>query len=95
MVVHGPNRETHDERGPSLSKTIAGHNLTVNTEKCLFGVEEIPFVGHRVSGKGIAPLSSNIEAILRLPPPQSVSDLSTFLGMTNYYRIFANWRRGA
>ena len=88
IVVHGPHRETHDERLDQVFQRLARRNLTVNTEKCLFGVAEIPFVGHRVSGKGIAPLSSNIEAILRLPPPQSVSDLSTFLGMTNYYLRF-------
>jgi hypothetical protein len=67
--------------------------IVVNTAKCLFGVAEIPFVGHRVSSEGIAPLSSNVEAILRLTAPKSVSDLSTFLGMTNYLRFVEDYAR--
>ncbi len=88
IAVHGLDRKTHNERLDHVFQRLACHQLTVNNEKCLIGVAEIPFVGHYVSSKGIAPLSSNVEAILRLPPPESVSDLSTFLGMTNYYLCF-------
>ena len=84
IAVHGLDRKIHNERLDQVFQRLACHQLTVNNEKCLIEVAEIPFVGHYVSSKGIAPLSSNVEAILRLPPPESVSDLSIFLGMTNY-----------
>ena len=64
IVVHGPDQKTHDEHLDQVFQRLASHHLTVNAEKCLFGVEEILFVGHRISSEETAPLLSNVEAIL-------------------------------
>ena len=36
--------------------------LVFNVEKCVFGVEEIDFLGHHVTARGIRPLPSKVEA---------------------------------
>jgi hypothetical protein len=69
IVVHGPDRPTHDQRLNEVFKRLHHHNLTVNAEKCTFAASEVPFVGHRISASGISPLSSNVEAIQRLTEP--------------------------
>ena len=60
----------------------------MNAEKCMFGVEEVVFLGFRLSKEGIAPIMSHTEAILSLPDPQTPSQLSSFLGMAAYYLRF-------
>ena len=49
IVVHGPDRPTHDQRLNKVFQRLHHHNLTVNVEKCTFAVSEVPFVGHRIS----------------------------------------------
>ena len=88
IVVHGPDRPTHDQRLNEVFQRLHHHNLTVNVEKCTFAASEIPFVGHRISASGISPLTSNVEAVQRLSEPTTVTELSSFLGMTNYYLRF-------
>ena len=39
-----------------------------------------------ISGQGIAPNPSKVDAIKRLPPPSKLSEIHIFLGMAGYYR---------
>ncbi|KAJ8342723.1 hypothetical protein SKAU_G00326510 [Synaphobranchus kaupii] len=64
------------------------HNVTLNAEKCVFGAEEVEFLGFRLSRAGITLIMSHTEAILSLPDPRSPSQLSSFLGMATYYLRF-------
>ncbi len=88
IVVHGKDMATHDECLRRVFTALSRHNLTSNTEKCVFAVPAIDFVGLRVSSSGITPLQSNLEAILNLPVPTSAGQLASFLGMTAYYLRF-------
>jgi hypothetical protein len=88
IVVHGPDRTTHDQRLNEVFQRLRHHNLTVNAEKCTFAVNKVQFVGHWISGSGISPLSSNVEAVQRLSEPTTTAQVSSFLGMTNYYLRF-------
>uniref|UniRef100_A0AAY4BIC4 ribonuclease H n=1 Tax=Denticeps clupeoides TaxID=299321 RepID=A0AAY4BIC4_9TELE len=88
IVVHGPTLASHDEHLDRVFKILAGHNLTLNGDKCVFTVPAVDFVGFRLSGEGITPLNSNVEAVLRLPEPSSPAQLASFLGMTAYYLRF-------
>ena len=88
IVVHGPDRPSHNKRLNDVFQRLQHHNLTLNVDKCTFAVKEISFVGHSISASGIRPLTSNIEAVERLKEPTSVTELNSFLGMTNYYLRF-------
>ena len=37
--------------------------LTVNVDKCQFGVSELVFVGHKLTSEGINPTEDKVEAI--------------------------------
>ncbi len=56
IVVHGKDVATHDECLRRVFTALSRHNLTLNTEKCVFAAPAIDFVGLRVSSSGIAPL---------------------------------------
>ena len=84
IVIHGSDRTTHHQRLNEVFQRLHHHNLMVNVEKCIFAAKEVPFVGHRISGSGISPLSSNVEAVQQLPEPTSAAKFSSFVGMTNY-----------
>ena len=56
--------------------------------KCHFFREEIEYLGHVVSGKGISTNPKKVEAVAKWPTPQTVYDVRSFLGFVGYYRRF-------
>ena len=56
--------------------------------ECVFGVDAIDFLGHRVTAQGIEPLPERVEAIHQFPRPQEAKSLGEFLGIVNFYHRF-------
>ena len=56
--------------------------------KCHFLREEIEYLGHVVSGKGISTNLKKVEAVAKWPTPKTVYDVRSFLGFVGYYRRF-------
>ncbi len=54
----------------------------------MFAARELKFLGFRVGVEGIRADPEKIEAIVSLPPPQSASEMRSFLGMTGFFRDF-------
>ncbi|XP_056688773.1 uncharacterized protein [Spinacia oleracea] len=63
-------------------------NLVLNWEKCHFMVQQGVVLGHVVSHRGIEVDRAKIEVIERLPPPNSVRGVRSFLGHAGFYRRF-------
>ena len=63
---------------------LSNNGLTLNKEKCIFGVEKLDFLGHSLSPSGVAPSESKIEAIMNMPEPKTKEQLRSFLGLANY-----------
>ena len=63
-------------------------NLILNWEKCQFMVQECIVLGHKISHKGIEVDPAKVEVIAKLPPPNSVKAVRSFLGHAGFYRRF-------
>lgn len=64
------------------------HKLYVKKEKCSFCQEEVKYLGHVISSKGVAVDSEKISTMLEWPKPKTIKALRGFLGLTGYYRKF-------
>ena len=62
--------------------------LKVNSKKCTFFKTSVKYLGHTISAEGLKPQPNKIEAVNKLSTPKTVKELQSFLGMTNFYRIF-------
>ena len=87
VLVYGRDRQEHDQRLHRVLKKIRQEGLTLN-EKCEFAREEVMFVGHKVSAKGIEPDPNKVKAIQQLPQPTCVEDVRRLMGMANYLAKF-------
>ena len=56
--------------------------------KCIFARNQVEYLGHVVSGRGVEPEPSKVQAMVQWPTPTSVKDLRGFLGLTGLYRKF-------
>ena len=62
--------------------------MKLNRGKCVFGVQQLKFLGHTFTENGIKPDQSKMKAILEMPHPQSKQDLRRFTGMVTYLGKF-------
>ena len=88
ILVASETPEQHLSDLKRVFTILAENGLVVNRKKCVLGQESLEFLGYLVNAKGIAPLPDRVEAIRSIPPPKTVKDLQSFLGMLNYYRRF-------
>ena len=86
IVSDMPQR--HAAQLGQLFGALRRFGLVVNQSKCVFGVCELDFLGHRVTADGIRPLAEKVHAVQRYEPPKTVWALQRFLGMLNFYRRF-------
>jgi transposase InsO family protein len=88
IVVFAVDMEEHDKRLRLVLNRLQKYGATVRVDKCAIGVPEVEFNGHLLSAAGIRPLTSNVEAILRLPVPENQRQLLRFLCTATYYMKF-------
>ncbi len=69
-------------------QALQDNRLVIHAEKCLWGVQELEYLGHKISAAGVLPLPSHVAAIQEFPCPSIIKELEAFLGMVNFYRRF-------
>ena len=88
ILIYAQNQEEHDKLLYDVFTRIRDTGLRVNPEKCSFYKKELNFIGHTVSEKGVKTNKKKIAEIENASEPKSVTQLRSFLGLTNYYRRF-------
>ncbi|GFY97535.1 hypothetical protein Acr_12g0000760 [Actinidia rufa] len=63
-------------------------DILIYSPSCEFWLPEVKFIGHVVSGNGVAVDSSKIEAVMNWERPKTVFEIRSFLGLAGYYRRF-------
>ena len=88
VLIFSKTREEHMRHLTLVFDRLKYFGLILNKDKCIFDVDEIVFLGHKVNREGVAPLESKVTVIQNFPRPSNMKQLRRFLGMLNYYRRF-------
>ena len=88
ILIASSSEEEHMQDINTVCSRLREFGLVVRLEKCLFGLQVIDFLGHRVSKHGSMPLPSKVKAIEDFTRPTNIKSLQQFLGMLNFYHRF-------
>lgn len=88
ILVHGRTREEHDARLIRTLQALERSGMTLNERKCVFGSNQIDFLGHRLSDKGVDPGRDKVRAIAEATEPKTVGEMKSFLGLAGYCSKF-------
>ena len=88
VIIWGCTDDEHDERVCLFLQRCCAIGISLNKEKCRFGLREIPFMGHIVSSDGLKPDPSKIEAVTKMEPPTDKAGVERLRGTVNYLSKF-------
>ena len=88
VLIFSKTPEQHLQHLRIVFKRLQQADLKMRKEKCDFFKQEIQYLGHKISGKGIAPVKEKVVACEAIPPPSNQKEVRQFLGLTGYYRKF-------
>jgi len=88
ILVFSNSEEEHGEHLREVLETLREHKLKAKFSKCNFWKEEVKFLGHIVSGKGLSVDPSKLKAIQDWQTPRNATEVRSFLSLAGYYRKF-------
>ena len=88
IICYSENEDQHFKDLDTIFNKLREMNFSLKLSKCFFFMEEVEFLGYHV-GKGYMRMSpGKLEAIANFPPPKTLSELMSFLGMVIWYKRF-------
>lgn len=88
ILVYSRNLQEHLDHLKLVLDTMRQHTLYAKLSKCSFGGQRVEYLGHVITGDGVATDPAKIEVVAQWPTPTTVKQLRGFLGLSGYYRRF-------
>ena len=88
ILIYSPTWEQHLEHVQLTLAVLRQHQFYVKMSKCAFGKQELEYLGHIITHRGVKVDEKKIEAMVAWPRPSNITELRGFLGLTGYYRKF-------
>jgi len=88
IIVFSRTIEEHLERLVRVLAHLREAKLKLKPSKCVLLQKSLSFLGHVVSGEGIATDPEKTKLVSEWPVPTSVKEVRPFLGLAGYYRKF-------
>ncbi|KAJ8652105.1 hypothetical protein O0I10_012295 [Lichtheimia ornata] len=88
IIIFSRNLQDHLDHLKQVFEACHQANLRLKMSKCKFAQDQVEYLGHIVSERGVSPSPRNVQKIQDMPPPRSVGDVRSFMGLTGYYRRF-------
>ncbi|KAK1666131.1 hypothetical protein QYE76_054290 [Lolium multiflorum] len=88
ILVYSKTEEEHTEHLRLVLTKLREHRLYAKFSKCEFWLQELIFLGHVVSAKGVAVIPEKVQSVLDWKTPKSAKEIRSFLGLAGYYRRY-------
>lgn len=89
ILVFADNWETHLYNLTRVLSKLDEAGMTIRTDKCRFGTQQLDYLGHTLSSEGIKPKLSLIKAVMLFLPKTKIS-FCHFFGLV--FRCYCGWK---
>lgn len=90
ILVFSSSVEEHMSHLEDVFARLHSAGLKLKGKKCHFFMDEVQYLGHRVSSSGIKVDPDKVVAIKDKPYPTNIKELRSDLGLFSYYRQFVH-----
>ncbi|KAL5592717.1 uncharacterized protein BROUX77_007046 [Berkeleyomyces rouxiae] len=88
LVYTDGSLDEHKEQVNHVLAKLVKAGLTVDIDKCEFGVQEVKYLGYIIKPGKATMDPAKVQAVKDWPVPSSKKELRGFLGFANFYRPF-------
>ena len=88
IIVYSHSRHNHIQDLAAVFQRLQEANLSLNMKKCHFFKQELKFLGHIVSDRGVEVDPAKTQAVADFPTPKDLKALQRFLGLAGWYHKF-------
>ena len=88
ILVYSKSHSEHKVHFRIVLETLRKEKLYAKFSKCEFWLDQVMFLGHVVSRRGIIVDPKKIKAIMEWPAPTFVTEVRSFIGLASYYRRY-------
>ncbi|GMI86644.1 hypothetical protein HRI_002333700 [Hibiscus trionum] len=88
ILVYSKSWDEHVRHLSVVLELLKTNQLYAKRSKCFFGQNQVEYLGHIISEKGVQTDPSKVDAMKDWPLPKNLKALRGFLGLTGYYRKF-------
>lgn len=87
-MVYNLTWVTHLDHLERVLLILKQHVLFLKLSKYVFGMKDMDYLGHTISGGGVAMDKDKVQSIIEWPVPANVKQLQGSLGLTGNYHYF-------
>ncbi|MBJ4432505.1 hypothetical protein JGE30_24505, partial [Salmonella enterica subsp. enterica serovar Give] len=69
VLIFSETREEHVKTLHMVFERLEREGVTLNHDRCVFAINEVNFLGHKISERGIDVLPSCVSVIINFPEP--------------------------
>ena len=84
IIVFSKTKEEHFNNLRQIFRLLDEANLKMKLAKCEFLCKSVHYLGHIISGDGVAPDPAKVETLNNFIRPRTVVELQSFLGLASY-----------
>lgn len=84
VLIYGKTKEELHKNTDKVLDQLKANSLTLNHEKCEYELEEVTFLGCKITKDGIEPTIEKMNAISKFRAPKSTTELRSFIGLANF-----------
>ncbi len=86
VLIHTDTHKKHLEALEQVLMRLHQHHLKINLDKCLFGDQQVSYLGFTLTPNGIKPGKAKLKAIQLATAPNDVKAIWSFVGLCNFFR---------
>lgn len=88
ILVYSKSLQQHLSDLALVLSLLRQDKWQVKLSKCSFAQQSLAYLGHIISGEGVATDPSKVQEVVEWKIPSNVKELRGFLGLAGYYRKF-------